>query len=123
MIKEYKYIEELFEKIKKEIDEPVTLYVIGGAVLLYQELKPATKDTDIIVETRKEFLAIQKALTKIGFKPQIPGKEYERMNLNQIYKKDDAQIDLFEKEVCKKFSLTNGMKQRAKQIHNYKISK
>ena len=54
MITKYKYIEELFKKISEEIQGSITIYVIGGAVLLYQDLKPVTKDTDIIVETRNE---------------------------------------------------------------------
>ncbi|MGM5484335.1 MAG: DUF6036 family nucleotidyltransferase [Nanobdellota archaeon] len=117
MITNYAWIGELLEELDNGLDEKATIYMIGGAVLLYQGLKPGTKDIDLIVGSKKEFHAFQKALMKKGFKPQIPGKEYSRMNLNQIYQKEDQRIDLFEKEVCGRFSLSEGIKERAKELH------
>ena len=63
-------------------------------------------------------MEFQKALIKLGFNPQIPGKKYSHMNINQIFQKEDFRIDLFEKEVCSKFSLTKEMMQRANTIFN-----
>lgn len=118
MIADYRIIQGLFEEISKELEDSVRAYAIGGAVLLYLGLKSGTKDIDLIVESKQEFFSIQKTLKKIGFQPQIPGKGYARMNLSQIFQKDDVRIDLFEKKVCGRFSLSEGMKQRGKSIHN-----
>jgi hypothetical protein len=52
----------------------INVYVIGGAVLLEQGLKTATKDVDIIVESKKDFLAFQEALEEFGFIKKIPEK-------------------------------------------------
>ncbi|MBU4456400.1 MAG: hypothetical protein KKA65_02770, partial [Nanoarchaeota archaeon] len=63
---------------------------------------------------------IEKALKKLDFKLQIPGKEYTHMNLSQIFQKKDFRLDIFEKEVCGKFSLSKTMIKRAKKIINLK---
>jgi len=116
MITNYDEVEELFKEISKAVEKRIRLFVIGGAVLLKQDLKDATKDIDLVVDTKEEFLELQKALEKLEFKLKIPGKEYEHMNLNQIFQKEDFRIDLFYKEVCGKFSLTEDMMQRANLV-------
>lgn len=118
MITNFKQIEELFKEIDKVTRHKIKIYTIGGAVLLEQGLKTTTKDIDVIVETKNEFLELQHSLQKTGFKPQIPGKEYSRMNLSQIFQRGDFRIDLFEKEVFEKFSLSKGMIKRARKIIN-----
>ncbi|MBU0666143.1 MAG: DUF6036 family nucleotidyltransferase [Nanoarchaeota archaeon] len=118
MITNYDQIEEFFKEINQIIEKKINLYVIGGAVLLRRDLKGGTKDIDLVVDSKAEFMEFQKALEKLDFKPQIPGKEYEHMNLNQIFQKEDFRIDVFYKEVCGKFSLTEDMKQRAEIIQD-----
>jgi len=113
MITNYDRIEEFFKEVNDILEKNIDLFVIGGAVLLRQDLKGGTKDIDLVVNSKAEFMEFQKALEKLDFKPQIPKKEYDHMNLNQIFQKKDFRIDLFYKEVCGKFSLTKGMMQRA----------
>ncbi len=115
MINNFKQIEELYKEIDKVIQIKINIYTIGGAVLLEQGLKPATKDIDIVVETRDEFIELQHSLRKIGFVTKLPGKEYSQMNLSQIFQRGDFRIDLFEKEVCGRFSLSKGMIGRARK--------
>lgn len=116
MINNFKQIEELFKEIDKAMRRKIKIYTIGGAVLLEQGLKIITKDIDVVVKTKNEFIELQYSLLKIGFKPQIPGKEYSRMNLSQIFQRGEFRIDLFEKEVCGKFSLSNGIIGRARKV-------
>jgi hypothetical protein len=118
MITNYDQIDEFFKEISKLIENKIRLYVIGGAVLLRRDLKDGTKDIDIVVDSNAEFAEFQKALEKLGFKPQIPGKEYEHMNLSQVFQKEDFRIDLFYKEVCSKFSLTKKMMKRAELVQD-----
>ena len=47
MISDFKQIEELFKKVDQQLKNNIDIYIIGGAVLLYQGLKSATKDIDI----------------------------------------------------------------------------
>jgi hypothetical protein len=124
MITNYNLIEELFEKISKTIEKKISLYVIGGAVLLRKNLKDVTKDIDLVVNSKKEFIEFEKVLKKLNFKSQIPDKSYKNMNLSQIFQKEDFRIDLFYKEVCRKFSLTESIIQRAEltqELQNLKI--
>ncbi len=118
MITNFKQIEELFTEIDKVMRHKIKVYAIGGAVLLEQGLKITTKDIDVVVETKNEFIELQHSLQKTGFNPQIPGKEYSRMNLSQIFQRGDFRIDLFEKEVCGRFSLSKGMMERARKVIN-----
>ena len=116
MITNFTNIEELFKQIDKVLNRKIAICIIGGAVLLYQDLKDATKDIDIVVRTKTEFIYLQKALEHLGFATKIPEKEYIHFNLNQIFIKDNFRIDLFEKEVCGRFSLSETMIERGKII-------
>lgn len=121
MISGFKEIEELF----KEIDIKAHVFVIGGAVLLNRGLKPSTKDIDIVIDKKDEFTLFEKALKKAGFQPKLPSKDYQRMNLDQIYSREDFRIDIFHKTVCKGFSLSLDMIKRAENIltlSNLKVS-
>jgi len=113
MITTFKEIEELFAEINNSMSKKVNVYIIGGAALLRRGMKAATKDIDLVVETKNEFFEIQNALNKLKFISQNPGKEYTHMNLSQIFQRKDFRIDLFEKEVCGRFSLSKGMIKRA----------
>ena len=115
MITNFTQIEELFKEIDTVMHNKLKVYTIGGAVLLEQGLKVTTKDIDIVVATKNEFIELQHSLQKTGFKPQIPGKEYTRMNLSQLFQKEDVRIDLFEKKICGRFSLSKGMMERARK--------
>ena len=71
MISEFKQITELFQELDKEVRK-TKIFLIGGAMLLYHGIKPATKDVDLIVEAKEEFTDMGKALKKIGFVSKIP---------------------------------------------------
>ncbi|MGM5481787.1 MAG: DUF6036 family nucleotidyltransferase [Nanobdellota archaeon] len=116
MIDEFNKIERFFRKIDSSIPKSTSIYIIGGAALLRRGLKAATKDIDLIVESKEEFFNMQKAFTKQGFETVLPGREYSHMNLSQIFSKEDMRIDLFNREVCNKFSLTKTMKSRGEKI-------
>lgn len=116
MISDFKDVEKLFAELDRSLHKKSSIYVIGGAALLKRGLKDATKDIDLVVAARDEFLEIQNALINMGFITKIPGKEYSHMNLSQIFQRKDSRIDLFEKEVCGRFSLSENMMKRAEKI-------
>lgn len=116
MISKFDQYEALFRELDKNLKENVHFYIIGGAVMLYHGLKPATKDIDIVVETSREFRVTNAVLKEIQFVLQIPSLDYDRFDLNQIFVKDDYRIDLFQKIVCRGFRLSEGMKKRAEKV-------
>jgi len=116
MISDFKQIESLFKEIDQHLKNKVHIYIIGGVVLLYQGLKPATKDIDLVVLRKHEFITFEQALKTVRFESKIPTGAYKKMNLNQILVRDDFRIDAFHKTVCRRFLLSEGMIKRAKKL-------
>ncbi|PIN68703.1 hypothetical protein COV93_08440 [Candidatus Woesearchaeota archaeon CG11_big_fil_rev_8_21_14_0_20_43_8] len=120
MIDDFRQINTLFSELDSASDRKIRLYLLGGAVLLFHGLKPATKDIDIVVQSKREFNIFKNRLIECGFQPKIPDKGYTHLNLSQIFVRDDFRIDLFEKTVCKKAALSKNMIRRAKKVSGLK---
>lgn len=120
MISKFEDFNKLFEEIDKKLTEKVHFYVIGGAVMLYHDLKVGTKDVDIVVDSPDEFRLIEKILKKIKFKAKIPTLEYKKVNLNQIFVRNDYRVDLFQRTVCQGFMLSEKMKERSQKVKELK---
>jgi len=116
MISDFKQIESLFKEIDQHLKKKVHIYVIGGVVLLHQGLKPATKDIDLVILEKQDFIAFEQAVKTVRFESKIPTGAYKKMNLDQILIRDDFRIDAFHKTVCRRFSLSDGMRKRAKKL-------
>jgi len=117
MIENFSDYESLFNKINQLSKLNIDIYVIGGAALLYREIKPSTKDIDIVVNTREEFDELTRALKILNFRdfsPQITG--YDNFNLAKKLKNEDMHIDIFLKEICSKFSFSKEMVKRSEKI-------
>ncbi len=120
MISKFEELYQLFEEINNNMSEKVHFIVIGGAMLLYHGIKPATKDIDVVVNTHQEFMAAENTLKKLKFQTRLPTIEYKRMNLSQIFVRDDFRIDLFLRTVCDGFALSDTMRERAEKITEMK---
>lgn len=116
MISDFKQLEDLFKEIDKQLSDKVSIYVIGGAVLLYQGLKPATKDIDLILDDKETYEIFVNTLKNIEFKKKDPTGIYKKMGVNSILERSDFRIDAFLKTVCKKVQLSKEMKARAKSV-------
>lgn len=116
MISEFSQINGLFNEISLSLQRKVNFYIIGGAMLLYHKLKEATKDIDIIVNSKKEFHDVEKALKNLKFYTKIPTAEYANVDISQIFIREDFRIDLFNKVVCKGFALSDGMIKRSEKV-------
>lgn len=116
MIEKFRDFEKLFKEIDAALTKPVHFYVIGGAVMLYYNLKSATKDIDIVVDSLSEFQESEKLLKQLSFKTEKLSLEYKNFDLSQIFVRDDYRVDLFHQTVCKGFKLSYGMKERANKI-------
>ncbi|MDR0334850.1 MAG: nucleotidyltransferase [Methanomassiliicoccaceae archaeon] len=120
MISEFGEIQSLFAEISKFIEEDVDVYLIGGGALMYNKSKNLTKDIDIVVNSEREFDSVLRSLTEAGFAPMLPDHNaYSRLAISQILKRDMFRIDLFCRAVCNKFSLSEGMMQRAKTVGRF----
>jgi len=75
-------IDYLFKEIDEKLDTPINIYLIGGVVLLTNNLRKITKDIDAIVTSRIDYLKLKKIFAKLGFIESKPTKEYSRFNLS-----------------------------------------
>jgi hypothetical protein len=106
----------MFQELSKITAVPTKVFVIGGAAMLYRGKKIQTKDIDIVVQSKKEFINLRKAFFKIGFKPTAPSAEYSLMNLSEILVKGDIRVDIFNDKVCGALHLSNDMVKRSEKI-------
>ncbi|MBU0757833.1 MAG: hypothetical protein KKF44_07205 [Nanoarchaeota archaeon] len=106
-------VKKIFEEIDILLTQKTRCYVFGGAVLLYHKLKGATKDIDLVVKTKAEYLVFTNALEKLGFKVNKLEGTYLKLKLNGIYQKDNYRFDVFNDEICDMMKLSEGMIERA----------
>lgn len=116
MISDFKQIKEIFEETEQQLTSNIKMYIIGGAVLLYQGLKPATKDIDVILPNKESYNTILETFISLGFKRKEPTETYKKMEVNVILEKGDFRFDLFLQKVFRKISLTDEMRNRAVKI-------
>ncbi|MEK6867857.1 MAG: DUF6036 family nucleotidyltransferase [Nanoarchaeota archaeon] len=116
MISKFEELHKLFKEIDAALPQKANFFVIGGAMLLYHGIKPATKDIDIVIGSSQEFRIAESTIKKLRFFSKLPTIEYKRMNISQIFVREDFRIDLFQKTVCNGFLLSKEMQKRAKNI-------
>ena len=113
-------IMEVLKLLGGKLDSVVHAYLFGGANMLLRGLKKATKDLDIVVEGKEDFLRLKAALLEMKFRP-LP-KEFftssdRRLNPSGIYVSEDfPRLDLFTKVICNALLLTEEMKARVKAM-------
>jgi hypothetical protein len=118
-ITEIKQIFDAFEKMDNSLNKKISIYMIGGGVLLYNNLKQGTKDIDLIVNSKEEYNQLVKTLQKQDFKLEKPTREYIKLNLENILIKDNYRFDIFNKIVCNTLFLSENMIKRAELIKEY----
>lgn len=119
MISDTKTVDTLFNEIGKELDENTTIYVFGGAALMFSGLKDATKDIDIVLATRKELEKFTGAIKNRGFKTTPITEQYKYLKLEGIYTRKDGRFDIFLKQICGNLALSEDLKIRSKPKASY----
>lgn len=115
------YIEVELDKISAFLNGPISIYVAGGCAMAYYNLKEATKDIDVVIETADESEKLTEALLKGGyFKIEIDGieKSYRDMRTQAMVENADGfRWDIFVGKVGNRLSLTKTMKERANMVY------
>jgi len=119
MISNNKSLDALFNEIGKELDKKVAIYVFGGAALMFAGLKDATKDIDVVLETKEELKTFTDTLKRLGFKSMTLTEEYKNMKLDGIYNRKDDRFDVFLKIICNNLVLSKNMISRSKAKDQY----
>lgn len=111
------YIGKELDRLDSALTTSLNVYVAGGFVLADYDLKPGTKDIDVILEDQAKFRTLVKALLGLHYReltvPSLP-QVYANLSASAILENDDGfRWDIFERVVADKLSLTDTMKSRA----------
>ena len=109
------YIRSELERIGQQLDNPLTVFLIGGGSMAFRGLKETTKDIDLIVSSGDDLSQLQVVLLELGYEiVQEPDEEYEELGAQRILENDDrCRIDIFNQQVIDKLVLSDGMRRRS----------
>jgi len=109
----------LLAKVDSNIERQINIFMIGGCALSFKGLKASTKDIDIIVTNKADFLVFNKAMERMGFKSSSDRESEFYATALAVYNKGDSRIDVFLKQVGKMLFLSESMIKRAKKYKEY----
>lgn len=113
-----RYIEDEFTRTGNRLDEPLTVYLIGGGALAFRDLKDATKDIDVVVKDVEGLTRLEEALRQLDYEPvRDSGEEYEALGATVILENNDGcRVDIFNQQVVGKLIFSSGMRARSQQL-------
>lgn len=109
------YIRSELERIGRQLDASVTVYLIGGGAMAFRGLKDTTKDIDLVVTEGDDLRVLQAVLQQSGYDiVSEPSDEYEELGAQRILENEDGcRIDIFNRQVIDKLVLSDGMPHRS----------
>ena len=124
------HLEEILIFIADKLAKTTTIYVFGGAVMVYRKMKPATKDIDILFEKNSDYHDFIAAAKECGFVTTSIPTDYKQFFLSAMLQNHHTnwRLDLFLRKVCGKFEFNDDVKKRAilfkviSNLHIYFIS-
>jgi len=110
-------IVETFEEIDSELQQDATVYLLGGGAMTLKGVKPATKDVDLLTPTNEDYRRIRSTLLNLGFEPvEHTEPDYASLGATSVLQYNDGHIDLFDRQVMSKLSLSDGMEERSESV-------
>lgn len=110
-------LQEEIGRADRYLDEPVEAYLVGGGAMAYADLKAATKDIDIVLETDASFRLLEEALLTGGYDRVDPEGPYEALDASGIFERDDSpRWDVYVEQVAGKLQLSPGMMERSVRV-------
>ncbi|MFP8953118.1 DUF6036 family nucleotidyltransferase [Natrialbaceae archaeon A-arb3/5] len=109
------YIKSELERVGRQLEIELTVYLIGGGAMSFRGLKETTKDIDLIVTDGDDLRVLQAVLLDNGYDiVKEPGEEYDDLGAQRILENDDGcRIDIFNQQVIDKLVLSGGMRRRS----------
>lgn len=110
-------IRDQFHELASLLDEPLTVYLIGGGALTLREMKDATKDIDLIVRNEAELERLYDVLEEAGYAlPDDLADEYDQLEAAFILEKGPRRFDVFHRVVAGVLRLSEGMEERSERL-------
>ena len=112
---------ELFSVINKlsiALEKEIKGYLIGGLSMIFHGHKVATKDVDIVFDSIEYANIFEKGMSLMNFKKDTQlVREYQNLEAQAIFDGPQGyRFDIFVHRVCNCLILSEGMKNRAKEI-------
>ena len=115
-----KDIEVVFKQAGAKLNRPVQVILIGGCAMTFRNLKPSTKDVDLLFEDDVSEKTMFEALKEVGFVELFPGSyQFDLKAKDILINKDGLQFDLFTKIVMGGLHLTSAIQKRAEKYGHY----
>lgn len=109
----------LLLNIARKLEKKIKVYAIGGTAMMFQGLKEATLDIDLVFDNEKDKKIFKRSAGELGYKTFDPITIYGgRKDLPEMLKLDDERLDLFVNEVID-FTFSDSMKARAESTHQF----
>ena len=111
------YIRSELERIGQQLDNSLTVFLIGGGSMAFRGLKETTKDIDLIVSSGDDLSQLQAVLLELGYDiVREPDEEYEELGAQRILENDDGcRIDVFNQQVIGKLILSPDIRERSER--------
>ena len=114
------YLQQEFGKLASKINQPITLFLVGGGAMAFYGLKDATKDIDIILDDQEKLKTLTTALKSLDYKNPdsvVIMRAYNKMRANEILENADGfRWDIFVKKVCNALTFSDAMNTRAHEV-------
>lgn len=105
------------EKIDGQLEQEAVVYLLGGGAMALETVKPATKDIDLLTPTNEYYRRIRATLLELGFEPKEHTEpDYDSLGATSVLKYNEGHIDLFDRQVMSKLSLSEGMQTRSDSV-------
>lgn len=110
-------IEATLGEIDGVLQNEATVYLLGGGAMTLEELKGSTEDIDLLAPTNGDYRHIREALLDLGFEPRDHTEpDYASLGAASVLKYGDGHVDLFDRQVMSKLTLSDGMRDRSVEI-------
>lgn len=112
-------VKEFLEHVDAWLDEPVTVFLVGGTALTIRGLSARTEDIDMAFYVPAHFDHVHETLTTHGFTTiDEPTSQIDTRGRTVLLQHEDEgyRVDLFDRQVVGKVTITQAMKQRADEF-------
>lgn len=103
--------------LAERLEEPTTVYLIGGGALTLSRLKNATRDIDLIVGSAADAERLFRALTSAGYESlDEPEADYDDLEAAFIVQRGPRRFDVFNRQVAGELHLSGSMIDRSEHL-------
>lgn len=108
------------KKIGSKLKDKVAVYMVGGGAMCLKDLKPLTRDLDIIIMTKKEFEIFKETLLGMDYEVNyaFDGEDLYREPFI-VFRKGSARIDVFIKYIAGQLEFNKFMKDKSFLFKGY----